>query len=407
MGNYAGLDTRQTTRVCGTLTYIELATHWPEAGSSYVFVRNIYGPATGFVVGLSVAIISCMGSLAIVGMAFGAYFQKLGTGIPPETAANTAVMIATLIHCLGVREGNAVNQIGAIFKIALLSGLVVWGFSVEATADTLPPNTGEDAIVFSPSTFGYAMAAVAFAYLGWDNPTYIAGEIRDSRRSLKWGMSLGMIAVTILYLLVNSIFLRAAAPHEIIQSDGSPVVDIGQFSALRLFGETAGSTFNVLIGIVLFSTLCLNAMIGARVFYSMGRKRELPRDLSILNSRGSPYIALGVQCIGAMLLIQFTVLKDLLESVDVILTVISSVTVFGVILLRIRQPDLKRPYRVPFYPLPPLIYLMLTFWMAWSVFRSNPISIILILGTIGIALAIWLGYTSKKSHHPSKGNTSI
>ena len=139
----------------------------------------------------------------------------------------------------------------------------------------------------------------------------------------------------------------------------------------------------------------------------MGRKRELPRDLSILNSRGSPYIALGVQCIGAMLLIQFTVLKDLLESVGVILTVISSVTVFGVILLRIRQPDLKRPYRVPFYPLPPLIYLMLTFWMAWSVFRSNPISIILIPGTIGIALAIWLGYARKKSQHPSKVNTSI
>ena len=99
-----------------------------------------------------------------------------------------------------------------------------------------------------------------------------------------------------------------------------------------------------------------------------------------------------------MLLIQFTVLKDLLESVGVILTVISSVTVFGVILLRIRQPDLKRTYRVPFYPLPPLIYLMLTFWMAWSVFRSNPISIILILGTIGIGLAIWLGYTEKTQY---------
>tara|TARA_B110000438_G_scaffold195638_1_gene187247 strand:- start:144 stop:899 length:756 start_codon:yes stop_codon:yes gene_type:complete len=250
------------------------------------------------------------------------------------------------------------------------------------------------------------MAAVAFAYLGWDNPTYIAGEIRNTKRSLKWGMTLGMLAVTALYLLVNWVFLRAAAPHEMIHPDGSPVVDIGRFATVRLFGETVGETFNILILLVLFSTLSLTAMVGARVFYSMGRKGELPGAISTLNRRGSPLIALAVQCAGALLLIRFTGLKDLLESVGVILTVISGATVLGLILLRIQRPELPRPFRVPLYPMPPVIYLLLTAWMAWSVFLSNPTSIILTLGTIGVTLAGWFGFARRHSRTPSSGDTA-
>jgi APA family basic amino acid/polyamine antiporter len=392
--------------LCGTLTYIELAALWPEAGGSYVFVRNIYGPMSGFVAGLSMAIVGFIGSMAVVGLTLGTYFQKVVPSIPPSTSATVAVLVATLVHCFGVRESNALNQLGALFKIILLTSLVCWGFSVDATAAVPPPSVVGEPTGLSASVFGSAMAAVAFAYLGWDIPTYIAGEIRDTNRSLKWGMTLGMLAVTALYLLVNGVFLHAAAPHEMIDPDGSPVVDIGRFAAVRLFGETVGGTFNILILLVLFSTLSLTAMVGARVFYSMGRKGELPAALAILNRRGSPVIALAVQCAGALLLIRFTGLKDLLESVGVILTVISGATVLGVILLRIRRPGLPRPFRVPLYPVPPVIYLLLTIWMAWSVFRSNPTSIILTLGTIGVTLAVWFGFSRRHSRPPSSGDTA-
>ena len=185
-----------------------------------------------------------------------------------------------------------------------------------------------------------------------------------------------------------------------IHPDGSPVVDIGRFAAVRLFGETVGGTFNILILLVLFSNLSLTAMVGARVFYSMGRKGELPGALTIQNRRGA------VQCAGVLLLIRFTGLKDLLESVGVILTVISGATVLGVILLRIRRPGLPRPFRVPLYPVPPVIYLLLTVWMAWRVFRSNPTSIILPLGTIGVTLAVWLGFARRHSLPRSTGATA-
>jgi APA family basic amino acid/polyamine antiporter len=191
-----------------------------------------------------------------------------------------------------------------------------------------------------------------------------------------------------------------------IQPDGLPIEDIGRFAAIRLFGETVGMTFNILILLALFSTISLSAMVGARVFYSMGCKGELPGVFATLNRRGSPVIALAVQCAAALLLIQFTGLKDLLESVGVILTVISGATVLGLILLRIRRPELHRPFRVPLYPVPPVIYLLLTIWMAWSVFRSNPTSIILTLGTIGVTLAIWFGFSRRHSRPHSNGDTA-
>ena len=389
--------------LCGTLTYIELATIWPEAGGSYIFVKNIYGPMAGFVVGLSMTIVSCMGSLAVVAITFGRYFQDMAPGISPNIVATVAVLAATLIHCIGVREGNVFNQLGALFKLSLLSVLIVWGFSVEATAAPPEPLVDGEHAGFTPAVFGAAMGAAAFAYLGWDNPTYIAGELRDARRSLKWGMVLGMLAVMVLYLLVNAVFLRAAAPHEMINPDGSPVDDIGRFSTVRLFGETAGGVFNILILLVLFSTLSLNAMVGSRVFYSMGCKGQLPEALAVLNRRGSPVLALVIQCAGALVLVWLTGLKDLVESVGVILTVISGATVLGVILLRIRQPGLARPFRVPLYPLPPVIYLLVMVWMAWGVFSSNPTSIILTLGTIGVTLAIWFGFARGHSQSPSRG----
>ena len=88
------------------------------------------------------------------------------------------------------------------------------------------------------------------------------------------------------------------------------------------------------------------------------------------------------------------------------MTVISGVTVLGVILLRIRRPELPRPFRVPLYPVPPVIYLLLTVWMAWSVFRSNPLSIILTLGTIGVTLAVWFGFSRRHSRPPSSGDNA-
>ncbi|RTZ70468.1 MAG: hypothetical protein DSZ35_00455 [Verrucomicrobia bacterium] len=402
--------------MCGTLSIIELANIWPEAGGTYVFIRNIFGRPAGFVAGFSIAFFGIVGSISIMGGAFGFYFNKLLPSISPPLAASLAVCLVTAIHSIGVREGNVINLLGAFFKIGLLLAFITLGFSSESTAvsapnvlenwlgfryTTLAASTLEsgDGVLFgtSAAALGAALAATSFAYQGNMATSFIGGEILNPEKNLKRSMILGVSIVTLLYLAVNMVFLWAAAPHEMINAKGEGIVEIGFFVAKRLFGESIGVIVNVLIMLVFFSTLGVAIMIGSRVIYSMASRGELPSRMAQLNRRGSPVNALVLQCILSLALIWVTELKDLLESVGTLVTLTTGVAITGVIVLRIRKPNLHRPVKLPLFPLPPIVFLLLTAWMTWGVLSTNPTSVILILGIVALGLIVWFVFARNYS----------
>ncbi len=387
--------------LCGTLSIIELANIWPEAGGTYVFIRNIFGRPAGFVAGFSIAFFGIVGSISIMGGAFGFYFNKLLPSISPPLAASLAVCLVTAIHSIGVREGNVINLIGAFFKIGLLLAFITFGFSSESTAVLAPASTIEsgEGVLFgiSAAALGTALAATSFAYQGNMATSFIGGEILNPEKNLRRSMIIGVSIVTLLYLAVNMVFLWAAAPHEMINANGEGIVEIGFFVANRLFGESIGYIANVLIMLVFFLTLGVAIMIGSRVIYSMASRGELPSRMAQLNRRGSPVNALVLQCILSLALIWVTGLKDLLESVGTLVTLTTGLAVAGVIVLRIRKPDLHRPVTLPLFPLPPIIFLSLTVLMTWSVMITNPTSVILILGIIALGLVVWFGFAKNYS----------
>jgi len=227
--------------------------------------------------------------------------------------------------------------------------------------------------------------------------SFIGGEILNPEKNLKRSMILGVSIVTLLYLAVNMVFLWAAAPHEMINAKGEGIVEIGFFVAKRLFGESIGVIVNVLIMLVFFSTLGVAIMIGSRVIYSMASRGELPSRMAQLNRRGSPVNALVLQCILSLALIWATGLKDLLESVGTLVTLTTGVAITGVIVLRIRKPNLHRPVKLPLFPLPPIVFLLLTAWMTWGVLSTNPTSVILILGIVALGLIVWFVFARNYS----------
>jgi APA family basic amino acid/polyamine antiporter len=385
--------------MCGTLSIIELANIWPEAGGTYVFIRNIFGRPAGFVAGFSIAFFGIIGSIAFVAGSFGSYMEELFPPIPFQIAASFAVFFVTAIHAIGVREGNALNVFGAFFKISLLLAFIVLGFATESTA--APGVLAQDKPVKSLgaeiAVFGAALASFSFAYQGNMATSFIGGEILNPEKNLKRSMILGVSIVTLLYLAVNMVFLWAAAPHEMINAKGEGIEEIGFFVAKRLFGDSIGVAFNVLIMLVFFSTLGVAVMIGSRVIYSMASRGELPSRLAQLNRRGSPVNALVLMCALSLILIWSTGLKELVVSVGTLVTLTTGVAVAGVIMLRIRKPDLHRPVTLPLFPLPPIIFLSLTVWMTWGVMRTNPTSLVLILGIIALGLVVWFGFAEKYS----------
>ena len=387
--------------LCGTLSIIELANIWPEAGGTYIFIRNIFGRPAGFVAGFSIAFFGIVGSISIMGGAFGFYFNKLLPSISPPLAASLAVCLVTAIHSIGVREGNVINILGAFFKIGLLLAFITFGFSSESTAVLAPASSIEsgEGILFgtSAAALGAALAATSFAYQGNMATSFIGGEILNPEKNLRRSMIIGVSIVTLLYLAVNMVFLWAAAPHEMINANGEGIVEIGFFVANRLFGESIGVIANVLIMLVFFLTLGVAIMIGSRVIYSMASRGELPSRMAQLNRRGSPVNALVLQCILSLALIWVTGLKDLLESVGTLVTLTTGVAITGVIVLRIRKPNLHRPVKLPLFPLPPIVFLLLTAWMTWGVLSTNPTSVILILGIVALGLVVWFGFANNYS----------
>jgi len=386
--------------ICGSLCAIELASIWPEAGGNYIFIRNIFGRPFGFLAGFTMAFFGVTGSIAFVAGSFGSHMEKILPLMPSQIYASLAVLVITIIHLLGVREGNAINVFGAFFKISLLLTFIIFGFSVESTAGAV---TLIDEVIYSESIYdqiamyGAAIAATSFAYQGNMATSYVAGEIVNPEKNLSRSMLLGVVIVTILYMMINGIYLWGASPHEMVDNQGNGIETIGFFVAERLFGGSIGFAANILIIMILFLTIGPALMIGSRVLYSMAKRGELPKQIAKLNQGGSPSYALLLMSSLSLVLIWSTGLRELLESVGTVVILTTGVAVLGVIILRVRRPDIKRPIKLPFFPLPPIVFLCLTLWIVWGVFSTNITSVILIIGILIIGLVFWFGYSNKHS----------
>ena len=398
--------------LCGSLCAIELASIWPEAGGNYIFIRNIFGRPVGFVAGFSFACFGITGSIAYVAGSFGSYMEELFPMVSVQIAATSAILLVTAIHAIGVREGNALNVFGAFFKVSLLTSLIVFGFATVSTAapdawhgywdsckqyGVLTQDKPIRSLGAEIAVFGTALASTSFAYQGNMATSFIGGEIRHPEKNLKRSMLFGISVVTLLYLIINGVYLWAAAPHEMVLADGKGIESIGIFAAKRLFGDSIAVAFNVLIMLVFFLALGVAVMLGSRVIYAMARRGELPKQMAHLNHRGSPVNALVLLCTLSLILIWSTGLKELVESVGTLVTLTTGVAVAGVVVLRIREPNLHRPARTPWFPLPPIVFLLSTAWMTWSVMSTSTTSVILILGIIALALVVWFGVAKNHS----------
>ncbi len=391
--------------LCGSFCAIELASIWPEAGGSYVFIRNIFGRSMGFLAGFTMAFIGFTGSIAFVAGSFGAHMEEVLSLMPSQIYASFAVLIITGIHLVGVREGNAINVFGAVFKITLLLMFIIFGFSAESTAGEPIDDQGitnkslYDQIVL----YGAAIASTSFAYQGNMATSFVAGEILKPEKNLSRSMLLGVGIVTLLYMFVNGVYLWGAKPYEMVGADGEGIKSIGFFVAERLFGKSIGFVANIMIMMVFFLTIGVSMMIGSRVIYSMAKRGELPQQIAKLNKGGSPYYALLLMCLLSLVLVWSTELRELLESVGTLVILTTGVAVLGVIVLRIQRPNINRPVKLPFFPLPPIVFLCLTLWIVWGVMSTNLTSVILIFGVLIVGLIVWFVF-AKKHSIPVKDN---
>jgi len=339
----------------GALANAELGAMYPHAGGDYVYLREAYHPAAGFMVGWLTFFVIYAGSIATLAAGFAeglVHFVRLGaTGKMLAAVAVTAVMSA--VNYIGVRAGVRLNNVTAYCKMAALCAFVIAGPALgRGRIENLRPLLAGGSALH-PAAFGLALSPVLFTYLGWNAPVYVASEIRCPSRTVPRSLFFGLGVCTLVYGLVNAVYVYAM-PVATLRG----TVNVGEAAAGALFGPVAGSVVATFVLVSILGTLDAMILVGPRIAYAMALDGLFFRKVSTLHPRThAPVFSLAVQCVWATLLTLSGSYSDLLDYVIFAVLLFYILTIAGIFRLRRTRPDAERPYRALGYPVLPAAYM--------------------------------------------------
>ncbi len=374
--------------LCGALSYGELAAALPRSGGEYHFLSEIYHPAAGFVAGWTSATVGFAAPVALAAIAFQTYLRAVFPGLPGWPFAVAIVWIITAMHLKDVEMGGLFQNFFTFLKVALIAGVIVAGlFTRHPQPVSFLPGR-QDAVVFG-APFAISLVYVMYAYSGWNASTYIAGEVRDPGRNIPRSLLIGTLGVMALYVALNAVFLYTTPAAEL-----SGQLEVGIIAGRRIFGETGGRIMGGLICIGLVSSISSMMWIGPRVSMAMGEDLAALRFLAWKTGKGVPLAAVLLQLAVVTGLLATASFQRINTYIQFSLTLCSFLTVLGVFVLRFRRPALPRPYRTWGYPVTPLLFLAIAFFMLLEIARFKPVESFSGLGTMLLGLLVY--FTSPK-----------
>jgi APA family basic amino acid/polyamine antiporter len=347
--------------VAGALCFGALAARFPEAGGSYVYLREAFGPRPAFLYGWMSLLVTDPGLTALfaTGMA-GAFGDAVGLGPwGVKAVAVGSILAVAAVNAAGVTLGAVLLRGLAGLKLGLLGLIVVWGVGLGRGdwSNLLPlvaQRPGSDPL---PKALAGAMVLAFFSFAGWWDLNKLAGEVRDPRRVLPRALVLGMAAVTAVYVVITLAFLYLVPTSRIGSGQG--------FAALAgeaLFGRTGGVVFSSVVAVVVLGNLAAIVMAAPRVYYAMARDGLFPPALAALHPRtGAPARATAVQAVLASALVATGTFEQILAYFFFVTVAFLVLTVAGVYVLDRRPAGGEAgPVRVPGYPVTPLAFLVPT-----------------------------------------------
>ena len=394
--------------LCGALCYGELGAMFPRAGGEYVFLRESFGKGMGFLSGWISLIVGFSAPIAAAAIAFATYFFRilpasfsakltapfLEIGIlaisPITMLAITVIIIFSLIHYHSVFLGARVQNSLTVFKIGLIIVFVTAGFCM-GNGSTENFSQGLEISLIFQDKFAISLIFITFAYSGWNAAAYLGGEIKNPVRNIPLALFTGTALVVCLYLLLNIIYIYALSPGEM-----SGVLEIGTKSAVSLFGDNISRYFSGAIAIGILSVLSAMIMAGPRVYYAMARDGVFFKLFGKVNAlRQTPVFAILLQAVIAIIMVITASFDKLLLYIGFTLSLCAMLTVVGMMLLRIKKPDLKRSYKTFGYPVTPLLFISGNLWIIYFCIKSRPITSLFGLGTIGLGILVYSYFRRK------------
>ena len=379
------------TAFCGALSLGELAARYPEAGGNYVYLREAHGPALAFLYGWKCLLVMDPGLTAALATGIGAYAQATLPWAAPKPVALVAIGLCAAANLLGLRLAGAIGHGLALAKIALLAGLVAWGFASGAGelshfVPFVARRAGAGPLV--PARAG-ALVMAFFSFGGWWEAAKLAGEVRDPGRTLPRALALGVAAVTLLYVAVSAVFVYLV-PIATQPSDETFAAQAGH----ALFGSSGGRALSALVVVFVSSALFAFMTFAPRLYYAMARDGAAPRFAAWTHPRtGTPVLAIALQAALAGLLVALGSFDTIVAYFVFVTVAFLALTVAG--LYRLPRPG-PGAYRVPGWPVTPLVFLGMLLVTLALLAASNPRQALLGTAVVAAGVPVYLVLIRKR-----------
>lgn len=372
--------------LCGALCYAELGAALPRSGGEYNFLSRIYHPSAGFVSGWVSVTVGFSAPTAAAAITAATYFKSVFPETPVMPMGLGLVALIGALH-FGSRRGSAnFQQLFTSIKILLILVFIgaAWWQVGQLQSVVWVPRV-EDFSLVGTGAFAVALIYVNYAYTGWNAATYLSGEIENPTQALPRILVIGTALVTVLYLLLHAMFLSVAP-----MSAMAGKAEIGFVVAGFAFGETGAKVVGVMLSILLISTVSAMLLAGPRALQVMGQDFRVFSWLAKETKSGVPAIAVGLQVAITLLLIITSSFESIIIFSGTILALNSLLTVLGLSVLRVREPNLPRPFRLPWYPLPLVVYAVIVSWTLVYLVIERPVEVLWALGLIALGLLVYV-----------------
>ena len=370
---------------CGAVTYAELGAALRRSGGEYTFLGRIYHPAAGFVSGWISATVGFAAPTALAAITFGAYLASVFPALSPTWLAAGLVAAAAWVHSATYGASSFFQRSFTTVKVILIAAFCAAALAMVDAPEpvALLPAAGDAELVFG-GAFAVSLIYVSYAYTGWNAATYVTGELENPGRTLPRVLAGGTLLVMVLYLALNYTFLRVAPMSEL---EGR--LEVGHIAAQHIFGPLGADIMGVTLAVLLVSTVSAMVLAGPRVLHVIGEDHHAFRWLAKTSRAGMPKVAILTQAALALFFIFSASFEAILVFSGFTLGLNSLLAVAGIFVLRIREPELERPYRAWGYPVTSLVYLALTSWTLAYILLDRPAQGLMGLGLIVAGLVFY------------------
>ncbi|MBA2731864.1 MAG: amino acid permease [Acidobacteria bacterium] len=378
--------------LCGALCYGELATRFPEAGGGYVYLREAYGPRVAFLYGWMLLLVLDPGLTAALAVSLANYSSNI-TPLSPlaiKFLGVGTILVLAAVNIIGVRLGARLMMLLTVLKVGLLLFIVFWGFgSGLGDWGNLMPFTarraGADQIL--PALIGASVAGF-FSFAGWWDLTKLAGEVRSPARTLPRALLLGLLVVTVIYILTSAAFLYLV-PLEKVPVDDAAAQTFAAQIGLALFGQTGRQIFSAIVAGSLVGSLAAYIMAAPRVYYAMARDGLFIKQIATIHPRfGTPARAIALQAVLASVLVVVGTFDAIIAYFFFVTVVFIALTVAAIFVLR-RKGGETTTYRTPGYPVTPIFFLLVVAALLFMLASNNPTQAFLGVGVVALGVPVY------------------